>query len=170
MFFGIAIFPQKSVQDFANSYRKRYDPHYSLIPPHITLKEKFELPEERLDEAVENLERVAKMFKPFRIRFHKVSHFYPTSPILYLAIEDSRMLVDLHNRIEEVFDSVESPYDFIPHLTIGQKMPEDELHDVYGSLRLKSFNLETKVDRFHLLYQLENGSWSVYQSFLFARD
>ena len=42
MYFGIATFPEKEVQDIANSYRKRYDPHYSLIPPHITLKEKFE--------------------------------------------------------------------------------------------------------------------------------
>jgi 2'-5' RNA ligase len=97
-----------------------------------------------------------------------VSHFYPTSNTIYLAIDNSEPLVELHNKIKDVFDPVESEYDYIPHLTIGQKMSEDELHDVYGSLRLRKFDLETKIDRFHLLYQLENGSWSIYQTFLLA--
>ena len=30
MKYGIVAFPSKKVQDFANSYRKRYDPHYAL--------------------------------------------------------------------------------------------------------------------------------------------
>ena len=38
MKFGVVIFPSKKLQDLANSYRKRYDPHYSLITPHLTLK------------------------------------------------------------------------------------------------------------------------------------
>lgn len=38
MYYGIVAFPQKHVQDKVNALRKRYDPHYSLIPPHITLK------------------------------------------------------------------------------------------------------------------------------------
>lgn len=169
MHFGIAVFPQKTVQDKINSYRKRYDPHYSLIPPHITLKEKFEMPEENLDDAVEKLEQIAKEVHAFKISFHKVSHFHPTSNTIYLAIENCEPLIELHNKLNEVFGPVESPYDYIPHLTIGQKMSEEELHDVYSSLRMRSFNLETKIDRFHLLYQLENGSWSVYQSFLLAK-
>lgn len=165
MYFGIAVFPQKSVQDIVNSYRKRYDPHYSLIPPHITLKEKFDLPEEKVDEAAEKLESISKQFKAFTIKFHKVSHFHPTSNTIYLAIENSEPLIQLHNRIKDVFEPVDSPYDYIPHLTIGQKMSDDELHDVYGSLRMRNFELETKIDRFHLLYQLENGVWNIYQSF-----
>ena len=67
MKYGIAIFPQKKVQDVANSFRKRYDPRYTLIQPHITLKEAFELEEEKLPEVVEHLERVAEkpLLSPF---------------------------------------------------------------------------------------------------------
>ena len=43
MKFGVVIFPSKKLQDLANSYRKRYDPHYSLITPHLTLKEDLKL-------------------------------------------------------------------------------------------------------------------------------
>ncbi|MFC7442269.1 2'-5' RNA ligase family protein [Laceyella putida] len=166
MHYGIAVFPQKHIQDLVNSYRKRYDPHYSLIPPHITLKEKFELSDDRLEDATKRLEEIAKQNKPFTIRFHKVSHFHPTSNTIYLAIKDSEPLKTLHSQINASFDPTELPYDYIPHLTIGQKMSEEELHDVYGTLRLRQFELETKIDRFHLMYQLENGSWSIYQTFL----
>lgn len=169
MHYGIAIFPQKQIQDLINSYRKRYDPHYTLIPPHITLREKFALPEDRLEETTKRLEAIAQQNKPFTIHFHKVSHFHPTSHTIYLAIKDPEPLESLHNQIKDSLDPLPSRYDYIPHLTIGQKMSEEELHDVYGTLRLRQFELETKVDRFHLLYQLENGSWSIYQTFLLKK-
>jgi len=169
MYYGIACFPQKHVQDIANSLRKRYDPHYTLIPPHITLKEKFEMDEDQLEKATEKLEQIAKEVKRFEIHFHKVSNFYPTSNTIYFAIKESKPLMELHSKIKDAFDPVESPYDFIPHLTIGQKLSDDELNDVYGSLRLRKIDLTSKIDRFHLLYQLENGSWSIYQTFVLAK-
>lgn len=166
MYFGIATFPQKEVQDIANSYRKRYDPRYSLIPPHITLKEKFILHEDQIDYAVKELDRIASETAPFTIHIHKVNHFHPTSPTLYFAIEDGTALKELHKRISEPFEQTVLPYDYIPHVTIGQQMEEEELHDVYSSLRLKKLNLTSKIDRFQLMYQLENGSWTIYQTFL----
>lgn len=169
MYFGIACFPQKHVQDFANSYRKRYDPHYTLIPPHITLKEKFELNESELEVATQKLEQVAKEVKAFEIRFHKVSNFYPTSNTIYFAIENQEPLITLHEKIKSVFEPVEAPYSYIPHLTIAQKLNQAELHDIYGMLRLHKIDLTSKIDRFHLLYQLENGSWNIYQTFLLAK-
>ena len=45
MKFGVVIFPSKKLQDLVNSYRKRYDPHYALISPHLTLNA-FEANEE----------------------------------------------------------------------------------------------------------------------------
>lgn len=173
MFFGIATFPQKEVQDLANSYRKRYDPHYSLIPPHITLKERFELDQDQIDQLTQDLDQVASNFEPFTIEITRVKHFHPTTPTLYLAIEEgASLLTELHKQIEGVFDYPEiskSLYDYIPHLTIGQKMDEEELHDVYSNLRQKRFQIKSTIDRFHLMYQLENGSWSIYQTFLLKR-
>lgn len=170
MYFGIATFPHKEIQDVANSYRKRYDPHYSLIPPHITLKERFYLDQSKINEVSQELEQLANKMNPFTIEITKIKHFHPTSPTLYLAIEQgSSLLTELHNQIEGLFNSGKMPYDYIPHLTIGQKMDEEELHDVYSSLRLKRFQLSSVIDRFHLMYQLENRSWTIYQSFLLGK-
>lgn len=166
MYFGIATFPQKETQDIANSYRKRYDPRYALIPPHITLKERFELNEDQIEEATNALEQIAKQTAPFTIQINKVSHFHPTSPTLYFAIEDGGELKKLHTRLLSPFESHDLPYDFIPHITIGQQMEDVELHDVYSMLRLKEFNLTSNIDRFQLMYQLDNGSWTIYQTFL----
>lgn len=167
MYFGIATFPEKEVQDFANSYRKRYDPKYSLIPPHITLKERFELEQHQVDQLVQDLEQIAQNVPAFTIEITKFKHFHPTSPTLYLAIEEgASQLTELHKQIENLRSFSKSPYDYIPHLTVGQQMDEEELHDVYSSLRKKRVHLKSKIDRFHLMYQLENQSWTIYQSFL----
>ncbi|MBA4603446.1 2'-5' RNA ligase family protein [Thermoactinomyces mirandus] len=170
MNYSIVTFPQKKVQDWANSLRKRYDPQYCYIPPHITLKEKFELSDETFEKTVESLERVAKEVREFHVKFNKVSHFYPITNTIYLAIKDKEPLVELHDRINELFEPVKPAHQFVPHLTIGQEMSDDELHDIYGRLRMKEIELETGIDRFHLMYELENGSWSIFQSFLLAKD
>lgn len=38
---GIVLYPSKAYQDYINNYRKRYDSHYGVIAPHITLKDAF---------------------------------------------------------------------------------------------------------------------------------
>ncbi len=54
---------------------------------------------------------------------------------------------------------------FVPHLTIGQGLSDAEHADVLGRLRMKDFYYEQPIDRFHLLYQLENGTWTVHETF-----
>lgn len=166
MKFGIAIFPQKEVQDIANSLRKRYDSHYSLIAPHITLKESFDLEEEQIETAVEHLQQVAETTAPFTIHFNKISNFYPTSNVIYFVIENTEAITALHKRINTGPLEHKGKFSFVPHLTIGQDLPNDELHDVYSRLRMHKIDLDSIVDRFHLLYQLKNKTWTVYQSFL----
>ncbi|PTM59309.1 2'-5' RNA ligase family protein [Desmospora activa] len=166
MKYGITFFPEKKVQDLINSYRKRYDPHYAWIPPHITLKEAFDLQDDELPQAIEHLERVSQEVAPFPITLTKVSSFYPTNNVIYIALEQEDSIRRLHEKINSGMLHHESAYKFIPHITLGQKMLEDELHDVYGSLRMRRFELESNIDRFHLLYQLDNNTWSIYQTFL----
>ncbi len=169
MRFGIAIFPQKEVQDIANSFRKRYDPHYSLITPHITLKESFELEEKQVEPIVKQLEEIANTTPRFTIHFHKISTFYPTNNVIYLAIKNTEELNTLHKKLHQGFLKQEQKYSFVPHLTIGQDLSNDELHDVYSRLRMHKIDLNSIVDRFHLLYQLENKTWKNYHTFLFGK-
>ncbi|MDC3413654.1 YjcG family protein [Aquibacillus sp. 3ASR75-11] len=171
MKYGIAIFPSKKIQDEANSYRKRYDPHYALIPPHITLKESFQADDDSIHEIVTELRQIANQTNPFPLSIHKVSSFSPVTNTIYLKVEPVEELMHLNKRLHQGSKIPDTQtYAYIPHITIAQKLSDDEYSDVFGSLKMRDFNMEETVDRFQLLYQLENGSWTVYETFRFGKE
>lgn len=165
MKYSVVIFPSSKVQEFANQYRKRYDSTYALIPPFIRLKEAFELDEAKLPELVEHLQQVADQTESFTAKFHRFNTFHPTNNVIFLAIQNKQPFEELHQKITECCPSRPETYAYVPHLTIGRDFADDELKDVYGQLNMLKVDLSTEIDRFHLIYQLEDGIWSVYQSF-----
>ncbi|MFD1040692.1 YjcG family protein [Virgibacillus byunsanensis] len=170
MKYGIAIFPSKPVQDEINSYRKRYDPHYALIPPHLTLKEAFEADDDTIYELITELKHIANEQEPFTININKVSTFAPVTNTIYLKVEPIQELDDLFDKMQTGKFPKNMEYNFVPHITIAQKLSHDEYSDVFGSMQMKDIKLQDTVDRFQLLYQLENGSWTVYDSFVFGKE
>ncbi|TYR79480.1 hypothetical protein FZC66_15405 [Priestia megaterium] len=170
MKFGVVLFPSKKLQDVANSYRKRYDPHYSLIAPHLTLKEVFEASDSQIDEIAANLRKVAEDTKPFTLNITKVSSLSPVNNVIYLKVEQTDGLTSLYNRLHEGQLAQKTDYSFIPHITIGQGLSDDEHLDVYSQLKLVDVVHEEIVDRFHLMYQLENETWTVFETFRFGKE
>jgi 2'-5' RNA ligase len=170
MKFGVVIFPTKKLQDLANSYRKRYDPHYALIPPHLTLKNAFTATEEEAKVLANQLREISNNYEPLQIKAYKYSSFYPVNNVIYIKVEPTSELDKLQAEINEKLDHEKSEYAFVPHITIGQKLSNDEHSDVFGSLKMHTVNHEELVDRFHLLYQLENGSWTVYETFRIGKE
>lgn len=167
MLYGIAVFPNKQVQDAANSWRLRHDPHYCDIPAHMTVREAEQWTEEQLQKAIAHLEQITAVQKPFTIHFNRVSTFYPVSHVLYLALQSPAPMEQLQQSVCSGPLAVASEkYVYTPHVTIGQNMAADELHDLYGNLRMNGFDLTTSIDRLHLLYQTDSGSWTVHQTFL----
>ncbi|GIP36419.1 2'-5' RNA ligase family protein [Paenibacillus sp. J2TS4] len=170
MKYGIAVFPPKDVQDFANSYRKRYDPHYRLIQPHFTIREAEVWDESKLEEAVSQLDAAANRLPAFTAKLNRFSSFLPVSNVIYLALEDPEPFIRCHTEIcQGLLEEPQKAYRYNPHLTIGQNLGTEEFHDVLSSVRLVEVNLEFLVDRFHLLYQTENQAWTVYQTFLLQK-
>jgi len=167
---GIVVFPGKALQDLANSYRKRYDPHYSLIPPHITLKSPFEASESEVKELAIQLEGISKRFAPLLLRIPKFSSFHPVNNVIYFKVEPTVEMTDLYEAIDSLGYGGTAEYSFVPHITLGQRLSDDEYSDVFGSLKMQKVNHEEMVDRFHLLYQLENGSWTVYETFRLGKE
>ncbi|TCS84520.1 2'-5' RNA ligase family protein [Tepidibacillus fermentans] len=168
MKYGIVIYPPREVQDRANALRKRYDSHYSLIPPHITLVDAFEW--ENISDLTERIEKVAQTIPPFTLKLNKVGTFLPLSPVVYFGFEKNDTIYNLHEKlIHHVLDH-EQIFKFTPHLTIAQDLSEQELYDILGRLKMKEYNMEVPVDRIHLCYQLENESWTVYQTFLLKEN
>jgi 2'-5' RNA ligase len=170
MKFGVVIFPTKKLQDLANSFRKRYDPHYALIPPHLTLKNAFTASEDEATYLANQLSEIAKNYAPFSLKAYKYSSFHPVNNAIYMKVEPTLELDRLQADVNEKLDHEKSEYTFVPHITIGQRLSNDEHSDVYGSLKMHDLLHQETVDRFHLLYQLENGSWTVYETFRLGKE
>ncbi|WP_430482106.1 YjcG family protein [Rossellomorea marisflavi] len=171
MNYGIVIFPSKKLQDIANSYRKRYDPHYALIPPHLTLKNVFSADDEHIKDIAGKLSHIAKEHDPFMLKAYKVSSFQPVNNVIYFKVDPNPELQALHDAMHQrEFMGDEPEYSFVPHITVAQKLSNDEHSDIYGSLSMLGIDHEETIDRFHLLYQLENGSWTVYETFRLGKE
>lgn len=170
MKYGVVIFPSKSLQDLVNSYRKRYDPHYALIPPHITLKSPFEAGEEALPAIAAEMRAIAAAHQPFSYHVSKVKSFEPVNNVIYFKVDPNQTLDSLYDQLHRDSLPGEEEHGFVPHITIAQQLDNDEHSDVYGSLRMEAINRNETADRFHLLYQLDNGSWTVYETFLLGKD
>jgi 2'-5' RNA ligase len=170
MKFGVVVFPSKKLQDLVNSYRKRYDPHYALISPHLTLMNGFEATEEEAIQFAAKLRKIAASHQPFLIKTSKISSFKPVNNVIYFKVDSTEELTKLHADINQDFIEQNQEYAFVPHITIGQQLSNDEHSDVYGSLRMTKLDHEETIDRFHLLYQLENGAWTVYETFRLGKD
>ena len=170
MKYGVVIFPSKSLQDKVNGYRKRYDPHYALIAPHITLKSPFDADDQSIKEVAQKLRRIAALHQPFSYHVSKVKSFEPVNNVIYFKVDPNDTLTSLYEMLHTDEFPGEESYRFVPHLTIGQQLSNDEHSDVYGALQMESIDLTETADRLHLLYQLENGSWTVHETFLLGKD
>ncbi|WP_033541620.1 YjcG family protein [Planococcus sp. CAU13] len=170
MKYGIAAFPSKELQDIANAYRKRYDPHYELITPHITLKDEFEADSSEIKAIVDELAKIAKRNKPFKLHATSVRSFSPVTNTLYYKVEPTEEIIALHEELHSDFFGGMPKHSFVPHITIAQKLSDSEHSDIFGQLKMAGIDHEETIDRFHLLYKLDDGSWTVYDTFRLTGD
>lgn len=165
MKYGIVAFPSKRLQDLANTYRKRYDSHYLKITPHITIKEAFEADEVQISNISLTIASIAQKYAPLKIHASRISSFYPTTNVVYFKIEPTEQLNKLHQDFQEQLKIGKPKFVFIPHITIAQDLTETEHDDIYSQLRMIGVNEQEYIDRIHLVYQLEDGSWTTYETY-----
>ena len=170
MKYGVVAFPSKKLQDLANGYRKRYDPHYALITPHMTVKGVFEANDQEIEEVAKAIKEVTKKHGPFELNVSKVSTFAPITNTIYFKAVLNDELAALHKDLNFDFFGEGPEFAFVPHVTIAQKLSSGEHDDIIGQLKMIGVNHSETIDRLHLLYQLEDGSWTVYETFRLEGD
>ena len=70
------------------------------------------------------------------LKTSKISSFQPVNNVIYFKVEPTKELYKLHNEINQEFSDQISELAFVPHITFGQNLSDDEHSDVYGSLRM----------------------------------
>src|SRR6266550_4565173 len=113
-----------------NEFRRKYDPHFDLIEPHITLL--FLLPES-VGEAslVSHLENVLQHWHPFPIHLKGLQKAWDHWLLLILA-EGNDSITRLHR---ELYSGILASYrrsdiEFVPHLGLGLFANEDAGYDI----------------------------------------
>lgn len=165
MTYGIALFPSEDISEVANELRKRYDPRYDFIAPHITLKEAFNIEKDTFPEITASLKQIAEQTKPFEIEINKVSTFAPVTNTIYFKVEQNDSLLSLYEQFHTDSFPGESAYNFVPHITVAQELAEDEISDIYGTLKLKNVQFKDHIESFHLCKQASDGTWSIVETF-----
>jgi len=164
MKYGIVAFPSKELQEIADGYRKRYDPHYALISPHMTIKGVFNANDEEIEEVVKAIKEVTSKHSPFELNIAKVGTFAPITNAIYFKATPSEELSSLHKSLNFDFFGEEPPYAFVPHVTIAQKLTSGEHDDIIGQLKMIGVDHTETIDTLYLVQQLEDGSWTAYET------
>lgn len=167
---SVVAFPSKKLQDLANTYRKRYDFQYTKITPYITLKEAFEAEEAQIGNISDTIRSIAEKYGPLKIHASKVSSFFPTTNVIYFKIELTEQLQKIHDDLYREINIGKPKHVFIPHITIARDLTETEHDDIYPQLRMIGINEKEEIDRIHLIYQLEDGSWTTYETYKLTGD
>jgi poly(A) polymerase len=171
--FAVAlIFPEameKRINRLSEDYRQymKYDlvPHLTLVYPFVPVFSLFPLKEQ--------LEKVARRTAPFNIALNRIDYFEGEHNVAYAALEKKRAVKNLHADIIKSLDGLIKEWNadgrynlenFIPHVTIADKIPLKIFAEIKRRLSGYAFRYEHRVADFSLLEE-ESGSWLINQVF-----
>ncbi|MFC1564758.1 2'-5' RNA ligase family protein [candidate division KSB1 bacterium] len=166
MYFGLVYFPENYCREI-DRIRKKYDPTFDLIKPHITVM--FPVPgsagEERVRQHVKNI--LAK-WKPFSIRAGCLERSWDNWLLLTLR-DGSEKVIELYRYIYTglLSDYCRRDIEFVPHISLGlfikdraeyklkdpQKveLDKEKFDKVYTEARALNLTFESMVDKLHLI-------------------
>lgn len=115
---AIHIFPEFDQVDLIQSIRKKYDPLYTCIPPHITLVFPFESEITNID-LYRHVKQAVTGFQPFAIHLEEITA--SNGYYLFLNVKQGNdQIIALHDRLYSgPLASYRSyRHTYLPHLTV----------------------------------------------------
>ena len=137
----ILIFPEFDNIDLIENIRKKYDPLYGLIKPHITLA--FPFSDEMTNEfLISKLSNLTKLLKSFDVAFKgtSISH---DNYIFLNQIYGNEKIIRLHDLIYSNIlpTHLNSDIKYIPHITIGRLFGDDTFNEDFP------YEFKTTIDK-----------------------
>jgi 2'-5' RNA ligase len=125
-----------------------------------------------LEYVYEKLEIVAKNAKPFTLVFDGIEYFEGANNVAYVSISNQTPVKELHRNlnnslkglIQEAYNQKFINDHFIPHMTIGEKIPGTIFPDVKKRFTGYKISHESEISDFSLFCG-ENGKWQVMRVF-----
>lgn len=168
MILGLALIPSKTFREKIDAYRKRYDVRYAQIPPHITVKDSFEVEEGDLGKVKEEIKERIKGIEPLHIHATKASNFAPVNNVIYFKVEKTPELETLDNRFNNGDFFGKPEHSFVPHFTIAQGLTSQEFEDIFGQVELAGIDYEETIDALTLMeFDTDADKWKEIETYSF---
>ena len=125
--YAIVFFPKGDLEKIQN-FRRKYDPQYKIIAPHITLVSPFSnIPQ---DQIIQHIDKITKEVATFQISLTGLSK--SNDHYLFLLVSEGvERINDLYDRLYSGILSTKKKNDvlFVPHITLGAFGKNDKLDE-----------------------------------------
>ena len=176
---GVVIWPDAATQVAIDDLRRRYDAHYQLIGPHITIS----FPDEQRtswDEIKDLVAQAAARVSPFEVHLARwvsiadmlVSHpdgtrylikRYPNAAnaIFLLAEAGTKEMLRLRRYLSSAIEQPPLLLPYPPYLTLGQTLSDADYEAARAELVEYCPDYRFTVTSIDLLAEQKDGSWIV---------
>jgi 2'-5' RNA ligase len=179
---GGVIWPDAETQRSVNEIRNRWDPHFTVIAPHITII----FPEEvtvALDRVIEEAAAAVAGLRSFGARLDRLSSIpmlasdwpaetaallaYPNAvnAIFLLTGEGTREIQELKERLSAALGLDTRLVPYPPYLTLGQTLSDAQYDAAMRELSGYTPDYSFRVEGFDLLTQDASGGWQTARRF-----
>lgn len=167
-------YSRKVAFDINKKYRTGF--YAAQLPPHISLKQPFEISD--INEVEKYMEEFAESIEPFEISIPRLNYWVSEEVgSIYLEVEESQILRDLHNRLNKElkvrFGNTSAMFDgdeYRFHLTIalGGKCPKEVYEEFYREVVEKEVNFKYTAKEIVMFY-FDNDNYELGTSMTYKR-
>lgn len=160
-FIGIGLPPKED--RFFSALKANYSKVEELSsPPHITIKPPFFHRNESY--IVEKLTACCSQVEAFDVKISLVGSFaHQRNTTVFLAPQKTSDLKKLERQISKAFSFLPPDPDYHPHLTIGQRVPHEEVQTVKAQLRAQEISLTLAVRSVTLFRKAQQQAWTPFE-------
>jgi 2'-5' RNA ligase len=165
--YAIALLLSNQTADKLSKLRTGYQEATGyIVNPHITLVYPFS-PVFSLFQVNEQLDKVARRHKQFNVILNHIAFFEDGKNVVYAALHNNRTVKSLHMDIFRSLEgliqewNIEADYNlerYVPHVTIGAKIPDSIFPDIKKKYSSYSIHCEDTITRFILFSDID-GTW-----------
>lgn len=158
----IMIFPQFNNQEIINEIRKKYDPLYNLVRPHITLVFPFK---SSMSDVIlsQKLEECLKETVSFPLILQGISrHKDIYGNYIFLNVKKgSQEIIKIHNSLYLNIFGERCCQPFVPHMTIGNLDSADKMEQAYDSVKDMDICFATMIEKVSVELIGDNGKSNI---------
>ena len=101
--------------------------HLTILPPRPLLGTE--------GSALQQLEQACSQEEPFEVQLGSVETFVPITPTVYIRVDTSSRMCDLHHRLNNGVFAFKEEWPYIPHLTVVKMTTEQSAQNAFEIAR-----------------------------------